>query len=99
MPLTEEDSLDRLAEALYIEKMELSTDIQAVVSIVLDNLRFFKMLCESEKISFDEITPALLVKKFTGRNVRHEDLLAARMEVEERIKNDQLLKPRAICKS
>ena len=93
MSLTEDQQLARIAEALFVERMKLSPEIHMTLSVLLENLRWFKILCEKESKSFGDITPDFLIRKLTGREVQTSDLMEVRMEVEERMKNGGLLQP------
>lgn len=85
MSLTEEEQLTRIAEALLIERMDLSPEKRITLAVLLENLRWFKMVCEKESKSFDQITPEFLIQRFTGLDVRAEELLALTQEIKEQM--------------
>ncbi|MFT3960497.1 hypothetical protein [Propionivibrio sp.] len=92
MPLSEDEQTARIAEALFIHRMELSPEIHTILSITLENLRWFKLLCARESISFEEITPEFLIKKLAGKEVHPEDLQAVQAEVRAGLENGELLR-------
>lgn len=91
MSLSDDAQLERIAEAQLIERMELSPEIRFTVSIILDNLRWFKIFCENESMSFSDVTPELVIQKVTGQVVTKEQLLKVRQEIDDRFKNGSLI--------
>jgi len=91
MPLSEHQQLERIAEALFIERMKLSPKIHMTLSVLLENFRWFKMLCEKESKSFQDITPEFLIQRITGREVQEEQLKNVKNKVGEQMQNGGLL--------
>lgn len=94
MTLPNDAELDRLAEALLIEGMDLSPEVRVTVSILLDNLRWFRMLCNEESKTFDELTPEFLIYRITGHQIDGDQLVQLRKEAEARLASGDLLKSR-----
>lgn len=90
MPLSDDAKLERIAEAQFIERMELSPEVRFTVSVILDNLRWFKMFCEKESMSFSDVTPELVIQKVTGQEVTKDQLLKVKQEIDERLRNGEL---------
>ena len=93
MSLAEDQQLERIAEALFVERMKLSPEIHMTLSVLLENLRWFKILCEKESKSFGDITHEFLIQNLTGREVQANDLMEVRKEVQERMKKGGSLQP------
>lgn len=94
MPLSENQQLERIAEALFIERMKLSPEIRMTLSVLLENFRWIKMLCEKEPKSFQDITPEFLIQRITGQDVQAEQLMNVKKEVEKQMQNGGLLQPK-----
>ena len=93
MSLSEDERIKQIAEALLVQRMKLPSEIHAVLSIALESLRWFKLLCAKESMAFDDITPEFLIKKLAGKDVHPEELQEIRAEVIAGIENGGLLQP------
>jgi hypothetical protein len=94
VPLSEDKQLERIAEALFIERMKLSPEIHMTLSVLLESFRWIKMLCEKESKPFQDITPEFLIRRITGQEVQAEQLMNVKKEVEEQMQNGGPLQPK-----
>lgn len=93
MFLSDEEHLERIAEALFVERLNLKPEVHTTLSILLENLRWFRAICVKESKSLDEITPEFLIEQFAGRVIQPNELAKVRKEVWEKMKNGSLLRP------